>query len=228
MEAIRLRLLALATVWLLAATGCHHLPASWYYAWHGYPDQDVETPHNRVKRYQQLAEAARQKTPVEQEQTAQELAAVFASEQDPLVRAQIVRTLAVYPTATAAATLKQSLADGHEFVRKAACVAWARRGGPDALQQLSVVLRSEKSADVRREAVLALSAMNDASTVKALAIALEDADVAIQHRAMAELESTTGRYYGDDVNAWRSFAQGQDVAPKDRSITDRVHDLIYR
>ncbi len=228
MEAIRLKLVAIATVWLLAATGCHYLPASWSYAWHGYPDQDIETPYKRVQRYQQLAEVAHQKTPAEQEVTAKELAGVFASESDPLVRAQIVRTLAAYPTATATAALKQSLGDSHEYVRRAACFAWARRGGPDAVEQLAVVLRNEKNADVRREAVRALGAMNDAGTVKALAIALEDTDVAIQHRAMAELESTTGRYYGDDVNAWRAFAQGQNVTPKDRSIADRVHDLIYR
>lgn len=228
MDAIRPRLVALLTVWLLAATGCHHLPASWYYTWHGYPKEPIETPHDRVQAYAQLAETAGQKSPEEQKQTSEVLAQAFGSEQDPLVRAQIVRTLGAYPTAAAAETLKRALSDGHEHVRKAGCFAWARRGGPDAVASLSAVLRDEKNSDVRQEAVRALEAMNDPSTVPALAIALEDRNVAIQHQAMVSLESTTGKYFGTDVNAWRAFAQGQNVTPKDRSIAERVHELIYR
>src|SRR5262245_24505355 len=106
MEAIRPRLVALVTVWLLAATGCHHLPASWYYAWHGYPKEPMETPYDRVQAYAQLAETAGQKSSEEQKLTSESLAAAFGSEQDPIVRAQIVRTLAVYPTPAAAETLK--------------------------------------------------------------------------------------------------------------------------
>ena len=81
---------------------------------------------------------------------------------------------------------------------------------------------------MRREAVRALGEMRNPETVKALAIALEDGDVAIQHGAMAALENTTGKYYGTDVNAWRAFAQGQEVQPKERSIADRLHEFIYR
>src|SRR5262245_48561012 len=134
MEAIRPKLVALLTVWLLAATGCHHLPASWYYAWHGYPEEPVETPYERVQSYRQLAVAAKQKSPDEQQQTSQLLAAAFGSEQDPLVRAEIATTLAAYPTASAAETLQRGLNDSHEHVRMAVCFAWARRGGPDAVQ----------------------------------------------------------------------------------------------
>ena len=63
--------------------------------------------------------------------------------------------------------------------------------------------------------------------VPVLALALEDSNVAIQNRAMASLENTTGRYYGADVNAWRAFAQGQEVAPKSHSVAERVHEYIY-
>jgi HEAT repeat protein len=228
MEAIRRKLLALATVGLLAATGCHHLPASWYYAWHGYPQEPMETPHDRVQAYAQLAETAGQKSPEEQERTAQSLADAFGSEEDPLVRAQIVRTLAVYPAASAAATLTRARSDSHDFVRRAACVAWGRRGGPDAVANLAGVLREEKNGDVRQEAVRALGSIADPGAVQALAIALEDNNVAIQHQAMISLESTTGKYFGKDVNAWRAFAQGQNVTPQDRSIAERVHEFIYR
>jgi HEAT repeat protein len=228
MAAIRPKLVALATVWLLAATGCHHLPASWYYAWHGYPKEPLETPHDRVQSYRQLEETVGQKSPEEQEQTARILSQAFVGEPDLLVRAQIVRTLGVYRTATAAATLQQALSDSNEHVRKTACLAWARRGGPEAVQNLASVLRTEKDVDVRGEAVKALAQVRDDGTVKALAIALEDKEVTIQKGAMVALESTTGKYYGNDVNAWRAAALGQEVKPQERSISERVHEYIYR
>jgi hypothetical protein len=233
MEAIRPKLAALATVWLLATTGCHHLPASWYYTWHGYPKEPIETPYDREQAYAQLAETAGQKSPEEQQRTAEALTDALRGEEDILVRAQIVRALAAYPTPASAAALHQALSDSDDHVRKAACMAWGSRGGPEAVQHLSAVLRSEKNGDVRQEAVRALERMDGSPEieqlrVQALAIALEDSNVAIQHQAMASLESTTGKYFGPDVNAWRAFAQGQSVTPKDRSIAERVHEFIYR
>jgi HEAT repeat protein len=228
MEAIRPKLVALLGLWLLAATGCHRLPASWYYAWNGYPQEPIETPFDREQAYKQLAVTAAQKPPEEQERTAEMLSQALGNEESPVVRAQIVRTLAAYPTATSAAAMQRALNDSHEHVRAAACDAWARRGGEEAASTLATVLRTEKSPDVRLRAVRALGNVKDGSAVKALAIALQDNNVAIQNRAMASLESITGRYYGTDVNAWLAFAQGQEVPPKDRSVADRVHDFIYR
>jgi hypothetical protein len=228
MEAIRPKLVALLTVWLLAATGCHRLPASWYYTWHGYPDQGVDTPYAREQSYQQLAAKAAQQSPAEQEQTSQMLAQAYGNEQYDGVRVQIVTSLGYYPTTAAGETLQRAMGDKNDHVRTAACFAWGRRGGADAVQNLSNVLRTEKNSDVRLAAVTALGDVKDPNPVPALAIALEDNNVAIQHRAMLSLENVTGRYYGVDVNAWRGFAQGQDVTPKDRSVAERVHEYIYR
>jgi len=228
MQAIRPNLVAIAMLWLLTATGCHRLPASWYYTWNGYPEEPFETPYDRVQKYRQLAETAAEKSPQEREQIAQGLSQAFADEPDPIVRAQIVRTLGAYPTASATAALQRALADEHEHVRGAACFAWGRRGGEEAVMSLSTVLRTEKNADVRLAAVRALGEIGDAKAVPGLAVALEDTNVAVQHRAMTSLEGVTGRYYGKDVNAWRAFAQGQDVPPKTHSIAERVHEYIYR
>jgi hypothetical protein len=230
MQAFRPKLAALLGLWLLAATGCHRLPASWYYAWNGYPEEPVATPYDRAQGYKQLAQTAGQKSAEEQQQTSQVLAQALGSEEDPVVRAEIVRALAAYPTTASAAALKQGLGDASPYVRIAACLAWARRGGPESVDSLSTVLKTEKDSDVRMAAVRALGDIKDTQTnpVPALAVALEDSNVAIQNRAIASLENITGRYYGADVNAWRAYAQGQELPPKDRSVADRVHEFIYR
>jgi HEAT repeat protein len=95
------------------------------------------------------------------------------------------------------------------------------------LQALGGVLRSEDNADVRLAAIQGLGESGNAAAVPVLASALEDGNVAVQHRAMVSLEQVTGRYYGRDVNAWRSFAQGQDVKEAEpRSIAERLRELF--
>jgi hypothetical protein len=44
-----------------------------------------------------------------------------------------------------------------------------------------------------------------------LARALEDADPAVQYRAVASLKKVSGRDLGNDVNAWREWATALDV-----------------
>jgi HEAT repeat protein len=198
------------------------LPGSWYYFWHGYPEEPIETPHQRAERYRQMRFGSTSAA------GDAELAAALTEETDPIVRAEMVRTLATLPTAAASEALKRALNDPSDFVRVACCQALGKRGGADSVENLASVLRSEKNTEVRLAATRALGEIKDEGAVRALGIALEDSNVAMQHQAMVSLENSTGKYFGTDVNAWRAFAQGQEVTPQHRSIADRVHEFIYR
>lgn len=219
---IRRNILAILCLWLLATTGCHRVPASWYYTFNGYPDDPPDSPAKRLEHYQQLTDMAGEMTVLEQELLSQQLAQALMNDPDPLIRAQIVRALGVMDTKTASGALFSALNDRHQFVRIACCKIWGRRGGSDAKQALSGVLRSDRDVDVRLAAISALGDLKDQSIIPMLAIALEDNDVAIQNRAMVSLENLTGRYYGKDVNAWRAFAGGQEIPEKERSLAERL------
>ncbi len=76
-------------------------------------------------------------SPADVERIAGELAAQFRTEDDPLMRAEIVRGLASVRTTTAGDGARTAIDDPDTDVRIAACHALSRFGGPDAISLLS-------------------------------------------------------------------------------------------
>ncbi|MBI1900285.1 MAG: HEAT repeat domain-containing protein [Planctomycetia bacterium] len=189
-------------------------------------DYSFETAADRMGKYRAMGEAASSKPAQEQESQSQQLAEAFGTERDALVRGSIALAAAHYPTAAAKTVLLAAIRDENAETRKAACLAWGRRGGPEGASVLSDVLEAEQDRDVRLVAVRALGEIKDPAAVAVLARGLEDSDVAIQHRAMRSLENVTGKYYGNDVNLWRQYAQGQDVPEQTPSIAERVKRIF--
>ena len=63
--------------------------------------------------------------------------------------------------------------------------------------------------------------------MKALAVALEDQDPALQRRAVLSLEKVTGRDLGPDVNAWRQLVREGNVAPaKTTSLANQLRKFL--
>ena len=134
--------LTIVAMLAFAASGCQS--AGWppwtVWPFESYDDGDVLTPVKRIEQYADLAESADGQTPQKQEQVSLMLAEQIRSEEDPLVREQIVRTLGSYRTATAERMLWAALKDvqpglGGQVkpatnVRIAACKTWGQRGGP--------------------------------------------------------------------------------------------------
>jgi HEAT repeat protein len=112
-------------------------------------------------------------------------------------------------------------------VRVAACEAWSRRGGPEAVHALSKVLHGDTELDVRLAAARALGALRDRTAIPALGLALEDANPALQWRAIQSLKAVSGRDFGDNVPAWRQFVQSGAAPEREHpSLADRVRDLF--
>ncbi len=163
-----------------------------------------------VKKY---GEYAAKGSETEKQQVASRLAIDIQTEQDPLVRIQIIRTLAGIPNETAAGVLGAGIKDPDSEVRIAVCEAWGKRTGhsksPDepSARMLAETLSSDTNIDVRLAAAKALgAAKNDPRAVGALAIALKDPDPAMQHRSVASLKQVSGQNFGDDVQKWQQWA----------------------
>jgi HEAT repeat protein len=186
----------------------------------------ITTPAEQTAELKELAKKAPKSTPEEQERVSKDLASRIQREQDPLIRQQIVRTLAVYNTPMSSAVLQAAVGDNDADVRIAACQAWAKRKGPEAVEHLSRVIASDTNVDVRLAATRALGETGERGAIAPLSEALVDADPAMQHRAVESLRKVTGQDFGGDVNAWRQYAQSgrADVAPA--SFAQRMRKLF--
>ena len=87
----------------------------------------------------------------------QQLAADIKHETDPLIRAQIVRTLGEYPGPVSDTVLGKAVSDPDNDVRTAACESWGKRGTAAAATALAGVLNGDVDHDVRLAAARSLA-----------------------------------------------------------------------
>ena len=188
------------------------------------------TPADRISELRSLASRAVNAGPEQYQlmaQQAQQLTERLQSEPDPLIRIEIVRALGVHRVPATASALKMALSDSDTEVRIAACKAWQRHGGSDAVAALSEVLASDTDVDIRLAAARALGVFRDPEAIRGLAIALDDPDPALQHRAIQSLKLVSDRDYGGDLKAWRQFAQGSaPPLPSRPSLVNRLRRLF--
>jgi len=218
--------LVLATV-----GGCAHFgtaPSWWPFRGPRDPKTaSIVTPADRIAELRSTAERARRATPEEKQRLAEELGQSIRAEDDPLIRAEIVRVLGNCSCPKADALLRASTDDPSRDVRMAACRAWGEHGGANAAAVLSQVLTGDDDPDVRLAAVEALGQCRDPAAVAALGPALEDRDPAMQYRAVLALRDLTGEDFGNDVNRWRQYVQGEvpaETAPP--SVAERLRRIF--
>ncbi len=158
------------------------------------------------------------------QQKAVELGQQLETEKDTLVRMSIVRALGAMPCDNSVRLLKAGLQDREADVRVACCQGLAKQNNADAAQALAGAAGSDTEIDVRIAAVRALGNQKDPALVKrTMAVALEDPDPAMQHSAMIALKTSTGRDFGNNVNAAREFARGDAPtgAPQNSAVAGR-------
>ena len=188
----------------------------------------LQTPSQRIERLKALADGAAGASAADQERTTADLAHQIQRESDPLIREEIIRTIAAYNTPLAAAVVAAGLKDSNSHVRIACCQALGRRRDSGAVTKLGEVLGGDTDIDVRLAAARALGSFRGPEAIGALAVALEDRDPALQYRAVQSLREVSGQNYGQDVAAWREFAKGGTPTPVPAgsvSLADRVGDL---
>jgi hypothetical protein len=212
---------------LAALCGCQtiadHRPTFW-----PFPERELTTYNTPAMRVDAVRDFAMRSTGVdspEQRQITDQLARQIQVEPDSLVRQAIVQSIAEFRTPMAQQVLEAGLADENPAVRVECCRALGRRAETASVTRLATALRGDKNQDVRLAAVAALGKINSPEAIKALAVALDDRDPAMQYAGVQSLKSITGKDYGPDVEAWRQVAAGAPPAAPAPSIADRMRML---
>ena len=167
----------------------------------------VPSPAERRSALEQLVKRAPQMDVAEKEQTAKELAGEIVREEDPILRMEILKTLAVFAGATSDSVFRLAVNDPDADVRVFACTTWGKRGGAESVSILCHVLAGDIDKDVRLAAARGLGQSRDAAAGVALGKALDDPDPAMQYVAVTSLRSVTGKNLGNDVDRWREYVK---------------------
>jgi HEAT repeat protein len=221
--------LSAVVVLTLCLTGCAASGRKWYDPFGLWtkkeeePKKKVVTNADRIKILRDLAKQASTMQIDEQTRATDELCLAIPKEQDILVRSEMLRTIAMFPSPRAEAMLRGGLRDADQDVRIACCDAWASRGGSEANHVLCEMLTSDTDTDVRLAAARALGKLKDPQSVPALTLALDDSNPAIQFRAMSSLKAVTGKNF-ETVKEWKEFSQGNE--PDMPSIAERLRHLF--
>jgi HEAT repeat protein len=208
------------------AAGCRSF--AWPDTW-PFPQREVTTyraPAMRIDAINEYAARSTRADSPEQRKLTDELARQIQIETDPLVRLAIVRTISEFRTPIAPQVLEAGLADDHQAVRVACCRLLGEHGAATSVGPLAQSLRSDKDIDVRMAAAEALGHLKTPESMKALAIALDDRDPAMQYVAVQSMKSISGKDYGGDMQAWRQVAAGETPPPPNApSIAERIRSV---
>ncbi|HEX5034333.1 MAG TPA: HEAT repeat domain-containing protein [bacterium] len=170
------------------------------------------TYYQRLEEVRQVRAQAKKLPEAEKDRLAAEIIDVLGIEKSPVMRAELVKTLAVLPSPATLVALDGAATDTDAEVRAATCQALAGQSGPDAVRLLAQ-LSGDESLEVRMAAAKGLGRHQSPEAAKALGLALEENDPAIQKVAMESLKNSTGRDYGMNVKSWREFLDGGTPKP---------------
>jgi len=187
----------------------------------------VTPPAERLAALGSIREKAAWAEPAERRQLAAQLAASYRDEQDPAIRAEIVRSAAGYRAEPTMGMLRAAMVDASADVRVAACGVLGQWKDPESLKLLSGALASDLDHDVRVAAVAALGETGDAAAVDALGQALDDRDPAMQYLAVQSLRKITRADLENDVDQWRQYVRGElPAASEPVSLAERFWRLF--
>jgi len=184
------------------------------------------TADQRIEEVAAAAAKAKDGPGAEQVEFARGLSQQVLGEHDPRVRAAMLVVAAEFDAPAAVAICRGALEDPEPRVRMAACEAWRKRGGPEAVKLLAARVDADSDIDVRLRALRELGELGDESAVPALARALEDPNPAVQFRAVSALKEVSGRDLGDDVNAWRAWAADPNAEGTEWSIAEGFRQIF--
>jgi len=218
----------LAAMLSMSVAGCQmyerHRPTFW-----PFPERKLTTYNTPAMRADAIREfalkATGDDTPQQREITDQ-LARQIQVEPDPLVRQSVIKAMEDFRTPMAQQVLQAGLSDDNEAVRIECCQVLGRRAETAAVASLAATLNGDKDEDVKMAAAKALGRIKSPEAMKALAVALDDRDPAMQYVGVQSLKSITGKDYGPDVQTWRQVAAGgAPPATPAPSIAERVRGI---
>ncbi len=214
-----------AALLLVALGGCQSV---WRPTFWPFPERKLSTYHTPAMRVDAIHQFAMRSTGIdtpEQREITDQLARQIQVEPDPLVRQAVVATIAEFHTPMAQQVLEAGLSDENAAVRMTCCRTLGRRGEAVSVASLANALRNDKDVDVRLAATEALGKIKTPEAIKALGIALDDRDPALQYAGVLSLKAVTGRDYGPNVQAWRQVVAGENPPPYTPSVAERLRKV---
>jgi HEAT repeat protein len=213
---------------LLLLAGCESLPS-----WVPFQGQTTDTipglvtPAQKMTQLKKLRLDAPESDPEFKRQVVDYLTKCIATEPDPLIRSEIIKTLGEYPIPTAVPVLKAALQDPDADVRIAACDAWGKRPNADAAELLVGILKNDTEQDVRLAAVRGLGQTRDQRAIAALGDMLAESDPAMQRRAVLSLQTITGQDLGNNVDRWQKYVkEGNPQPAQPVSIAEKIKKMF--
>lgn len=165
--------------------------------------------------------------PSEQAKWAELLEKLIKSDPSPEMRSLACQAIARLPGETAVRALNSASTDQSEKVRLMACSSWNARGGAEARDMLLTLASNIKETpSVRRAAIAGLADFQDDEVKKSLTGLLDDKSPALQYQTALSLKSITGRDFGGDIQAWRDFMSGKEVAEPERSLMATFWEMM--
>jgi hypothetical protein len=219
--------------WSLLAVvlaGCAEGPFNGGGTWNPYLKKEWEkdeqrgpTFHTKMQQLKQLKAQAATLPVDRQEALATEMALRYREEGNTLLRGAVVGVMGQLRSANVDDALTAAMQDSDAEVRILAARALGARGNEMSLQTLAKAMGNESNLDVRMAITRELSNFkNSPEATRALALALDDNDAALQYRAIQSLELVTGRNYGVNARAWREYLAGGNPPAQTPSVADRV------
>lgn len=187
----------------------------------------IVTPAMRIATIREIGARAND-ADSQQQLLVDQLAQQIRTEPDPLVRRAIQETVADFDSPLAQSILLAGLNDTDRDVRIACCRKLGERGElatVDALKQ--ALQQDDEDIDVRLAAVDALGKIRSSASVQALSVALHNRDPAMQYAGVQAAKSASGQDFGNDVEAWRRYADGENpqVLPAP-SMASRMKEML--
>jgi len=143
-----------------------------------------------------------------QQEVANKLSEVILRDPILLMRLHALKLITSLDCPKTTETLSIAANDPSSDIRIATVKALERTSGEDAIYQLQDILANDTDDDVRIAATRALGSFQGQASVRALSLALEDRNPALQISATESLMRTTGQQaIGRDVTAWQQYVQ---------------------
>lgn len=169
----------------------------------------ADTLFTKRRRMDEKVSTAQNGSIESQQQVAEELGEVIANDSVLLIRLHAVKLLGELSCPGAVDALETASRDFNTDIRVAAIEAWKKKSPDVAIAQLQQMVGSDTNVDVRLAATRALGQFSGNQAVRALSLALNDPDPALQLRAADSLRAATGQPFGRDIVAWQEYVQQQ-------------------
>lgn len=189
--------------------------------------EKVVVPSQRVEEIRLLRNQIASMSSDEQAKWIANLDSILKEESSPEIRREAVLALqGVNSRPDALEALAGRAKDNSDYVRLAVVDVLHKSPSEAAGNALLSMAAADPSSNVRLQATEALGAHRSDEVKQFLASKLEDRNPAMQYHVSIALKEFTGKNYGGDMEAWRSYLAGEEVPEPKASLAETLQSLV--